>query len=271
MKVAAILSAVKKGAKFLDKNITYVMAIGIAILIILLFRSHDKVVELKNEVEFNNKMHNNNIEALKGDIKYIRDDVGGLLAYKTSFISELEDLKKYDEALYKEIKDVPGDVISYIRTNFDVDIPKFEVDNDLVKYDDGYTYGLKFNTPFKDNGIKFNSFGESQFKLLDNKIVPGKTMIDSTKLEIGLKYGMREFEDRYEAFAYSPSPLVTFKELDGSLIIQKPNTVINPSIKPSRFCWGVSFGYMYAPEVNKFHFTIGPTLTYKITSFPFGR
>jgi hypothetical protein len=114
--------------------------------------------------------------------------------------------------------------------------------------------------------------GESQFRFNNNVIYPGKTLFDTTNFDIGLKYGFREFEDRYEVFGFSPSPLVKFRELEGAFILEK-SSLINPIVekKQSPFSFGVSAGFFYAPSINKGVFGVGPSLTYTITRWPFSR
>jgi hypothetical protein len=84
------------------------LVIVIVVVALLFGRSCAKTRDLERQ----NKIKDQNIEALRDTVKMERTKSGTLEATVAGFISSVRDLKKLNEDLYKEVKDQKGNVIS---------------------------------------------------------------------------------------------------------------------------------------------------------------
>ena len=179
---------------------------------------------------------------------------------KTSYmISTIDELKKYNENLFKEMNSVKNTVAS-LNSKIKVSGLTGDVDNTVSKIDTNL-YGLSWNLNHSDSGFKQTLDGISKFRLIDGNIFGDKTSITKNEFEIKLSYGFQDLGDTYKVWATSPSPLIKFSEINGAMLINKekqkkvssfsfgPSLLfgINSDIKGGgmRFGWSVGFGATY--------------------------
>lgn len=253
---------------FKKENLSYLIAVAALALLWLYVDARAKLSAERDAAERDDSLHANNLTAMKDDLETVENLVGDVMTQTASYVVELERLKLYDSLLYSEIKEVRG-VVSYVNSKVSVETPRIKVDNELKRYPDSSGYGLTFEEHYKDSCLYFGVSGESRFEISDNVVYPGKTVINPTTIEVGLKYGFKEEDEKYEVFAYSPSKAVTFKNLEGALILDKNSNTIYREPDPKMFTWTLNAGAYYAPGVNKACFAVGLGLGYRIADWPF--
>lgn len=255
------------GSVLKKENLPYILAVTMFIMAAGWMNSCNKRKVIKAEKEVLEQLSGQNMKAIADSITVIRNKMDDNEFSKATFVQELDDIKKYNKDIYEEIRAVKGDVISYIDSKLDVEIPKLEVDNELVKYDDT-RYGLMFDVLYQDPGFKLNVIGVSQFKFHNNTILPSRTIFDSTSISLDIKYGFRDLDDTYEVFAISQSPLIKINHLNGHMIIDKSAfNSLSPVTKAKKFGVGIQSGAYYVPFYNKVQFGVGIGISYNIFRF----
>ena len=255
--------------KILKKeNLIGILIAMVAILFVICLQTCKSKRELKSDLETEKNINRQNIAALTDSIRIVSDKVGNTEFNKNAFVTKLDGLENLNDSLYNLILNVRGDVISIINSKVHGDIPPMEVDNKLLKYDDGVTFGLQFALEYKDAGLVSNIAGVSDFKAYDNKVFAGKTMITGNTISLGLTYGFKEYDDKYEIFAKSASPFVTIDELDGALIIpKKKNSLITPTTKKKAWGIGPNASVMYGFGGGKLDMGVGIGIQYNFIRF----
>lgn len=249
---------------FSSKNIKFTLAIIVGILIFLNLRTCSRLKDEKQERKKQEIIHNQNIDALTDTLKVVKNKLGEEESVKSAFIAENDQLKKLNNKLYNEVLKELGGVKSIIKSGVGINSDTLTISNTLVKYDD-VTYGLQFDKEVIDTGFYSHISGVSKLKFENNTLFPDKTIISKNSIKVGLVYGFKEYEDRYEVFARSSSDRVSFDELDGALIINKEDDLTTPTVKKKRWVVGPSFSYGFTPK--GFQPSFGVSITYGVIRF----
>jgi len=240
---------------------------ALAVISFLLFRSCQRNGALVAESKRNQLINEQNQRALTDTVRYLQNKAGDIEAIKTSFVSKLSDLEKLNADLYNEVRKEIGNVKSLIKAQAGIDRGTLTLSNDLIKYPDNITYGLRFKDVYSDSSLTWTLRGESMFKLQNNTIFPGTTKIMENQIRVGLVMGFKENKDNFEVFARSSSPLVTFNDLDGTIIIpKKPDITCPAPPKKKRFGIGPSIGYGLSQDLRLTPF-VGVSVNWNLIEF----
>ena len=250
---------------FSAKNIKFTFGVIIVALLFFLFKTCDRNKQLKHEVKREKEISAQNYAALTDQIKMVDDKLGQAEYTRASFLAKIDDLAKLNKNLAGKIEEIKGDVISIIDSKVGAGLDSIVISNELVQIDD-ITYGLAFKNEYEEIGFYSYIEGMSKFKFFNNEIKPDSTEIFKNNIKIGLTYGFKELDDRYEIFAKSPSNKVTIDELEGALIIKKDNPGVAETTK-KRFGLGPNIGLGYGFGDTKFRPSIGIGLQYNVIRF----
>ena len=256
--------------RYVRDNPNVVVAVAVMVMIWMLIGNRNTIRELRGDIERNETYARNNLAAMTDVVRVVVDEQGRVRNVQSAYITRLEDLRKYNKDLYDEVSKIRGS-LAHIDSKISIDMPDITMANDVVEID-SMEYGLTFTDTYSDGGLYTNIRGMSTFRLGDRVIFPGNTVIDTFDIEVGLKYGFRDLDDKYEVYAYSPSDRVRFNQLDGAILLDK--NIYNDVVKqdmPSRFVWTVGIGYHYIPAHNDFTMGVGLTLGYNLAHWPFDR
>lgn len=255
---------------FSGKYISLTFAVIIFILVTALFTTCSNLNREKEQHENDIKLYENNLKAATDSLKtYYDKKLDAMVTEKTSYmISEISDLKKYNENLYNEFKNVKN-LVAGIKSDVKIILPVLtDISNNLPKPDpDDYSkFTLPFNFNYTDEGLAQTIAGNTIVKILNNKPqIPLKSTLTTNTMNIKLKYNFKEENGKYIVHATSPSNLVKFTELDGVLILDK--TVI-PNNKSPRFVFGPSIGFGLNTDIvgqkARFGWNVGVSGTYNI-------
>jgi len=190
-------------------------------------------------------------------------------------VQKLEDLKKYNQSLAKELEKVKGDVIAAIKTQAEVDLGGIETSNDIVVIDEKkHHYGLNFESYYKDAGFEQKLVGTSKFYAIpdekNNKwnIQPDITVLDTNLTSINITYGFKELKDKYQVFAITPSDKINFTDLTGGYFIDKQPPP--PPTRKKKFGVGPYVGYGISSNIAGeagFGWSVGVAVHYDIFQF----
>jgi hypothetical protein len=244
------------------------LTLGVIILLLIIFNLNT-CNKLKHEKEINERitmMNDNNLKAMTDTLKvYFDKQLNAVVTEKTSYvIDDIKDLKKYNEGLYDEFKDVKG-MIAGIKGDLRGDLQNLENKLDgVINFDPKDSlYNMPWNFTYNDPGFNYNVWGNSRFNIVNGLPKYPRSILDSTTFKISLKYAIVENDDHYTVRAYTESNKISFTELEGVANIKKTSPILNNHRKlfigpvasfglntnvigkDSRFGWSVGFGIGY--------------------------
>jgi len=226
-----------------NRRITSVLIICLAILCVLLFRQCTITANARSEAIRDAEIAAQNQRALIGKIHLEQTKNGFTEAVKSSYVTKIKDLQVLNADLYQEIKNTKDRVISIIKTQTITEMQPITMGNEIVRYADSITHGLKFRAFTSDSGAIWTIEGESQFRLNNGRLSAGTTTITKNQTTVNLVLGFKETKDDFQVFARSASPNVTIGELDGVLLIPKRPDITHAPEKIKRFGVGFQVGY----------------------------
>ena len=245
-------------------NLILTVAVIAAVVLLALFASQcNRNAELSRMLEFERVKNDQNLVAMNEQVKAIRKLNGDFESSKASYIGELEDVRKYNEMLYDMFKD-QEDLLAGIYSSMTVKLDSLlSQGDDVTDYGDS-TYGISFATLYDEDNLFNKITGETKFIMSDMGPVPLGTNIFTNEMRIGIGYGFRETNDRYEVFAVSKSGNVKFDELDGVFVLNKESA---EQAKKLRWGIGPSVGVTYLFGQSKASPYIGFGLSYHFARF----
>lgn len=248
----------------MQKDKIFIAAAAVFVtLVVLLAQQCGRSKELSKLLEFERVKNEQNLAAMNEQVKYIRKFNGDFESSKASYIGELEEVRKYNEMLYGMFKDQEN-LLAGIYSSMTVKLDSLlSKGDDLTDYGDS-TYGISFTTLYDEDNLFNKITGETKFLLSEGGPVPLGTNIFTNEMRIGIGYGFREKDDRYEVFAVSKSGNVKFDELDGVFVLKKENALPQKKLR-----WGIgpSAGATYMFGQSKLSPYIGFGVSYHLIRF----
>lgn len=218
---------------FKKNSITTILIVAGIVFFMLWLQQCNSNARLKDDLEFEKVKSTQNAAALTEQIKVIKNLQGEMESSKATYIGSLDDVQKYDSALYERFKHQEG-LLAGIYADFSVKLDSLISNGDTyVQYDDS-TYGIKFETTYDNYELYNRILGETKFQMIERKPRLLNTIIFSNEMRIGISYGFREFDDRYEVFALSKSDEIKFNEFEGVFTLKKPKVVPDKKLR-----WGI--------------------------------
>ena len=259
---------------FIKKYYPFIFFILIIILTTMLFQAYSS---LKNERRYREQqelIYNQNLSASIDSIKVEFNKKLQAYEYsKDNFVfQKLSELEKYNKSLYTELKKIKGDIISVIKTEAVGDLSGIKTTNNLQLLDPKNNYyGLKFNSNYIDPGFEQQIDGISKFYAIPDTINkqwilnPDTTIFETNITKVKITYGFKEYDDKYQVFAITPSNKITLTDLTGGYFINKQPKFTQK--KPKK--WGigpyVGFGLNSDTKFNPtFGYSIGIGVHYDI-------
>jgi len=248
---------------FSSKYIKLTLAVIIVILIVLLFRTCDRLSEEKSNHNRDVAIYENNLVAMKDSLRtYYDEKLDKMVTKKTSYlVKSMDDMQKYNEKFYNDFKNMKN-IVAGIQSDVKVIVPTLvsEINKIIPDPSDSNRYTIPWTFNYKDEGFTQSLWGKTQFRIdpMNCKPQPLKSTLDTNYFTVAIRYALTEDNNKYTVKAFSPSPLVKFTELDGALMIDKvvpeAKTVnkwafgpyagigLNTDIKGENSRWGWSVG-----------------------------
>ena len=261
-----MISSVIGFFKSIPKKMWYVILGSVIILSIMLnIKSCRKNNELKDEIKQQQERHERNLEAKNDTLRKNRNKIGDLTTSISSYETTLENLKYYNDSLHSVVQNQRGKIQSLIDVEPKIIHDTIKIKNELNQISQGL-YSLDFQNTYREDGLYSKIKGSSRIWIDSSNIRPDSTIIYQNEIGIDLKLGFREFEDRYEVFATTPSDKVLITDLKGVSIINKDEIKTSTSSRDP-FSIGIGATAGYDVINNGPGFTVGLTGTWNIASF----
>lgn len=225
---------------FSNQYIILTMVVIVMILFISNINTCDRLKKEKDLRKQEKEMFEQNLRASNDSIRKVFDSKIGEMSEKFIYLSDnVETINKQMNTKFNEIKGT----IAAIDNEIALIIPtlKHEINSDdvIVNKEDTTIYKIPFTFNTSDAGFNQHLVGYTSLKIDNNKPThPIYTNLDVNSINVKLKYNFVEENGVYRVNAYSPSPLVSFTEMDGALMIKKPDIQ-----KKNRWSLGVNGGY----------------------------
>lgn len=272
MKIMKIINSIVDffSKAFSNKYIKFTMAIILLILIVLLFRTCNRLKEEKLNHERDVAMYENNLVAMKDTLRtYYDKELDRMVTEKTSYlIKSVDEMQKYNENFYNEFKNMKG-MVAGIQSDVSVIVPTLisELSTIFVDPNDSNKYTIPWNFNYRDEGFTQSLYGKTQFRInpVTCKASPLASTLDTNYFNISIRYAFTEENNKYVVKAFSPSKLVKFTELEGALMIDK---VVPPATTQNRWAFGPYAGFGLNTNIkgedSRFGWSIGLSATYNI-------
>jgi len=266
----------------IKKYYPIIFFIALVIVSVFLFQTCSTLKTERAQWEFQQKQNTQNWNASKDSLfEEFNRKLNAFITSKDNYvINEIKDLKKYNQDLYNQLKNLKGDVIAAIDTKVSGDLGGLTAGNELVIIDSNTNnYALKFESKFKDKGFEQYLTGFSRFyaypDFINKKWVlkPDTTIFETNLTKINITYGFRNLNDKYEVYAISPSPKIQINNLDGVFILDKAPE--KTPLKPKNFSFGPYVGFGLNTDYNlanpRFGWSMGVSVHYNIWSWRWGK
>jgi hypothetical protein len=243
-----------------------VLFIALVVLLVFMFRSCGENTNLEIF------KYEQNIAALKDSIRTYENKNGELVSEKTALITEKEGLKKYNDELSKEVKNLKDNPIIVKKVSVEIIHDTIYVDPEIDS--SGIVYNADSSikvVPFKwSDSTKYD---KNNFRNIGGKyIVSVDTNMDVWSRdfviindEIGMSFttGITENEDdRVEIFVKSDYPNFKAVKIDGALFDPRESKVIKKFFPPKR--WGVGVFGGYGIYIDPSNFRAGTGITFGV-------
>jgi len=249
-----------------------VLTIGIAILLLLLFRQCNSNADLKSQLF----IQNHNLDALKDTVRLQKNKAGEDTYVRKTLLASKNNLEKLNKDLAEELKKVKGQVLVIQNVETVIETDTQYVNNYLTVYPDGnYSLDWKFDTTFLANNYRKFS-GNSFFKIdtVTNKVTPGITRINQDELGFSFITGLREKDKSLEIFVTPKYPGMKITEIEGAIIDPHKSDVLKNMFPNKKFSvgpyvgigLGAGYGINGKPIAGAM-FNVGVGIQYSIIKF----
>jgi hypothetical protein len=233
--------------------------------------------ELKNKSELDEK----NIAAMSATLQTERKKNGDLLVVIDGYVATEDDLRKYNQRLYNEVKEQKGHVITLNNTVIQleqdkvmlrkyIDKLKSEMDS-MTKLNDS-TWMNKWTLAYKYDSLNSDYFeGTTIIKLVNGKTLElksGGSELTYRKSTIDLVFGNKFEDGKLRVFVESKYPGFGVNHMAGTLI--DPNEIPELKKMMEKKHWfngwniGISATYGWNFFTQKPSLIVGPSMTYSV-------
>ena len=186
----------------------------------VVFKTCETNNNLKKEIEAQKERYIANLEVKNDTIRQKENHIGRMTASIRAYNTSMGMLKDYNDSLYKTVKEQRGKIKQLIQAKARASIDTIRVPAEIDTLPNN-TYNITFKSRFSEPGFSVLMAGASKFSVDSGAVTAHYTQINQLETSIKLNVGFREYKDRYEVFATSPSDKVTISELKGVNIIAK--------------------------------------------------
>lgn len=234
------------------KDFIMVILIGI---IICLFCSNRYY---QNETRYTKVIYNDSIFSYKNKLKEI-------YTANNLYIQDIDELKKQNNDLSKEIKSLKDNPIVIIKTVTETKIDSMILRDTVVIYKDSVKIQWSYDKSFsKNNSILM--LGETNYNLITHL---SQTELLKFRLAADLYLDIIEKNKQLMIIAKSNNPYLTFVDIQGAMLSPNNSKVLKQYFKPKRWHLGLYAGYgatVYDSKVV-LGLQVGVGLSWSILSF----
>lgn len=218
----------------------------IAVMSLLFLRECGMNSNLRKEAE----RQSQNTRALMDTVKTVVNKAGEEQSEKLTLIATADELKKYNQDLYEELKKQKAQVMQLVSTTASINSQvkgiqtTLDQDPDMPtppgeKWPKSYRLNWAYDSTYSPGNFQRIS-GFSRIKVLnDSTFVPGATDITQNSIGFKLVTGLEKDGDDYKIFVKSNHPGFKVSDIEGAVIPRKDNPLFPQS---SKWNWGITFG-----------------------------
>lgn len=234
------------------KNIRFsqVGFIAFVIVLLLLLRQCSISDGLKDEMQIASQ----NQKALTDSVRVTKNKLGEEVFMKNTLIAEGSDLKKLNEKLYKEVKNLKGEVITIQQVGMGIKNDPIVMTNTITKYANGEVdLNWNYDTTFSEGNYR-KLAGSTKIKVDSLHLLDRGTHITNDEMGISITTGLIDKDDSYQIFVKSNYPGFKVTDIQGSIIDKK-------LIKSDESTWVFGPYFGVGVGVDPWNKTVGPNVS----------
>ena len=232
-------------------KLNQILMIGFVVVLLLFLRQCSVTDGLKDDL----LVAGQNEKALNDSVKATTNKLGEQVFLKNTFIADGKKLKELNAELYKEVKNLKGDVKIITTANTEIKSDPIYLTNTITKYADGIVdIRWKYDSLFsKGNYRKLAGISKIQYDSAN--VLDKGTTITQDEIGISVTTGLVKLDGSYQIFVKSNYPGMSISDIQGSIIDK--NMIQSDE---SSWVFGPYFGVGVGVDpVNK---TIGPNVSF---------
>ena len=232
-------------------KLNQILIIGFVVVLLLFLRQCSVTDGLKDDL----LVAGQNEKALNDSVKATTNKLGEQVFLKNTLIADGKKLKELNAELYKEVKNLKGDVKIITTANTEIKSDPIYLTNTITKYADGIVdIRWKYDSLFsKGNYRKLAGISKIQYDSAN--VLDKGTTITQDEIGISVTTGLVKLDGSYQIFVKSNYPGMSISDIQGSIIDK--NMIQSDE---SSWVFGPYFGVGVGVDpVNK---TIGPNVSF---------
>ncbi len=240
--------------------------IGLVVVLVIMFRS------CSGDTDIEKFKYEQNIAALRDSVRTYETKNGDLVSEKTALITDKSELKKYNDELSKEVKNLKDNPIIVKKVSVEIIHDTIyvdpQIDSSAIVYNADSSIKVvpfKWSDSTRYDKNNFRNIGGKYIVTVDtNMNVRSKDFVIIND-EIGMSFttGITENEDdRVEIFVKSDYPNFKAVKIDGALFDPRESKVIKKFFPPKR--WGVGVFGGYGIYIDPDNFRAGTGVTFGV-------
>ena len=198
-------------------------------------------------------------------VSLYKNKLGEEYASKLTLIMDNKDLKKYNEDLYNEVKNLKDNPLVITKTDLQTVIKEVAAKNDTVYVHDTDTQGVKnytYEWSVKDS-VWYSVKGISEIK---SDFSSFKTTIPELKLNTALTLNLIETKENLQVIAKTDNPYVRISDIQSVVIDPKKSKTLKSYFPQKQWGVGPQVGIGLTGDL-KFRPYIGLGVQYSIINF----
>jgi hypothetical protein len=195
-------------------KLNHILMAGFVIMLLLFLRQCSVSDGLKDEL----MIAGQNEKALHDSVRVTTNKLGEQVFLKNTFIADGKKLKELNADLYREVKNLKGDVKMITTANAGIKSDPIYLTNTITKYADGIVdIGWKYDTIFsKGNYRKLAGISKIQYD--STNVLDKGTTITTDEIGISVTTGLVKLDGSYQIFVKSNYPGMSISDIQGSIL-----------------------------------------------------
>ena len=197
-----------------NMKLNHILMAGLVIMLLLFLRQCSVTDGLKDEL----MVAGQNEKALHDSVRVTTNKLGEQVFLKNTFIADGKKLKELNADLYREVKNLKGDVKMITTANAGIKSDPIYLTNTITKYADGIVdIGWKYDTIFsKGNYRKLAGISKIQYD--STNVLDKGTTITTDEIGISVTTGLVKLDGSYQIFVKSNYPGMSISDIQGSIL-----------------------------------------------------
>jgi hypothetical protein len=195
-------------------KLNHILMVGFVIMLLLFLRQCSVTDGLKDEL----MIAGQNEKALHDSVRVTTNKLSQEVFLKNTFIADGKKLKELNAELYKEVKNLKGDVKMITTANAGIKSEPIYLTNTITKYADGVVdIGWEYDTIFSKGNYR-RLTGISKIQYDSTNVLDKGTTITNDEIGISVTTGLVKLDGSYQIFVKSNYPGMSISDIQGSIL-----------------------------------------------------